>query len=343
MPAYSGRPLAILLAASGFAWVPAAVAATPSPPLVDFCWAPAALAAKPGENVPRKGDHRFDRTPPAVPLAAFAPPPATANGVIRRVVLAGDRKLVALTFDLCEQPGEVAGYDGAIIDYLRKEHIKATFFAGGKWLRSHEERARQLMSDPLFEIGNHSDAHRNLRRLDGQRLSKEILGPREAYEAIRGRLSGTQCAKRAPDAMSRIAPRLTLFRFPYGACNPRSLQAVHDQGLRAIQWDLSTGDPWPAQSAKAIVRTLLAHVRPGSIILAHANGRGWHTAAALPVALPKLRQMGFEFVTVSELLEAGTPVVSQTCFDSRPGDTDHYDVIAHRPRPAPQSFSFFPQ
>ncbi len=344
MPAYlAGRPLAILLAASGLAWVPAAVAATPSPPLVDTCWAPAALAAKPGENVPRKGDHRFDRTPPVAPLAAFAPPPVTAKGVIRRVVLAGDRKLVALTFDLCEQPGEVAGYDGAIVDYLRKEHIKATFFAGGKWLRSHEERARQMMSDPLFEIGSHSEAHRNLRRLDGQRLSKEILGPRQAYEAIRGRLSETQCAKRAPDAMSRIAPRLTLFRFPYGACNARSLQAVHDQGLRAIQWDLSTGDPWPGQSAKAIVRTLLAHVRPGSIILAHANGRGWHTAAALPVALPKLRQMGFEFVTVSELLEAGTPVVSQTCFDSRPGDTDRYDVIAHRRRPAPQPFSFFPQ
>ena len=58
-------------------------------------------------------------------------------GVIRRVVLPDKRKLIALTFDLCEQPGEVAGYDGAIVDYLRKEHIKATFFAGGKWLRSH--------------------------------------------------------------------------------------------------------------------------------------------------------------------------------------------------------------
>ena len=81
--------------------------------------------------------------------------------------ISGPRKLIALTFDLCEQPGEIAGYDGAIFDYLRANGIKATFFAGGKWMRSHAERAQQLMSDPLFEMGNHSEAHRNLKLLSG--------------------------------------------------------------------------------------------------------------------------------------------------------------------------------
>ena len=311
------------------ALVASAIAAPGS--VLEQCWAAAALAGKPGENGAHR-DRHFDAPPPEAPLASFSPLPAAETGVIRRVTLATDRKLIALTFDLCEQPGELAGYDGAIVDYLRKEGVKATFFAGGKWLRSHEERARQLMVDPLFEIGNHSEAHRSLRRLEGVRMTNEIVAPQRSYEAIRARLAQMQCVREEPGAESRIAPRMTLFRFPYGACNARALQAVHDQGLRAIQWDVSTGDSSPAQSANAIARTMLTQARPGSIILSHANGRGRHTAAALPLAVPKLRQMGFEFVTVSELLDAGKPVISQSCYDNRPGDTDRYDVLAARRR-----------
>ena len=74
-------------------------------------------------------------------------------------------------------------------------------------------------------------------------------------------------------------------------------------------------------------RSRCCATRPGSIIIAHANGRGYHTAAALPLAIPKLKALGYEFVTVSELLAAGRPVVASTCYDSRPGDTDRYDRL----------------
>ena len=301
--------------------------------LLNACWAPAALAAKSGENIAHRPDRSFDAPPmEGWVLAPSAGAPPDAVGAIRRVKLPPGRKLVALTFDLCEQPGEIAGYDGAIIDYLRSENIKATFFAGGKWMRSHEQRTQQLMADPRFEIGNHSEAHRNLRLLDGTRLHDEVIGPQRAYEAIRTRLAETQCATARPAAMQTVAPRLNLFRFPYGACNDRALREVHDQGLRAIQWDISTGDPAPQQSAAAIVRAM-GHARPGSIIVNHANGRGWHTAAALPLAITKLRNMGFEFVTVSELIAAGEPVIAPGCYDNRPGDTDRYDNVAKGAHP----------
>ncbi len=255
---------------------------------------------------------------------------------MRRVELPAGKKLVALTFDLCEQPGEIAGYDGEIIDLLRRENVKATFFAGGKWMRSHEERTQQIMADPLFELGNHSEAHRNLRLLQGTRLHDEVIGPQRAYEGIRTRLAQMQCATERPAAMQSIAPRLSLFRFPYGACNEPALREVHDQGLLAIQWDISTGDPSPQQSAAAIVRAML-RTKPGSIILNHANGRGWHTSAALPIAIDKLRKMGFEFVTVTELIAAGKSVVSPDCYDSRPGDTNRYDNVLRRGHPLLQT------
>ena len=291
-----------------------------------MCYAPAELAARPGENIPVKHLHDFDKPAPARSLATFAPVPQPLRGAIRRVNLPKDSpKLIALTFDLCEQPGEIAGYDGAIVDYLRANGIKVTFFAGGKWMRSHAERARQLMSDPLFEIGSHSEAHRNLRLLSGAALSEEVAGPQRAYEALREDFAHGQCVAQHASLAARVAPRLSLFRFPYGACNAPALNAVNDAGLLAIQWDLSTGDPSPGQSAKAILQAL-NHAKPGAIVVMHANGRGHHTGEALPIGLPQLKAKGFQFVTLSELLAAGTPEVVQSCYDSRPGDTDKYDM-----------------
>jgi amidohydrolase family protein len=110
---------------------------------------------------------------------------------------------------------------------------------------------------------------------------------------------------------------------------------VKDYIAFTIQWDHSTGDPAPSQSAKAIAAAMLRSVKPGSIIIAHANGRGYHTSAALPLAIPALRAKGFEFVTVSELLAAGTPEIVQSCYDSHPGDTDRYDhllALKHPPK-----------
>ena len=80
--------------------------------------------------------------------------------------------------------------------------------------------------------------------------------------------------------------------------------------------------------AKAIAEQIIRHVKPGSIIIGHANGRGWHTAEALPLVIPKLKALGYQFVTVSELLAAGKPVITSTCYDSRPGDTARYDNLS---------------
>jgi peptidoglycan/xylan/chitin deacetylase (PgdA/CDA1 family) len=108
-------------------------------------------------------------------------------------------------------------------------------------------------------------------------------------------------------------------RFPYGSCNAASLAKVAEQGQLAIQWDVVTGDPDPHRSAKALAATILGKVHPGAIVVAHANGRGRHTAEALALAIPKLKEEGYRFVTVSELLAAGKPVIAETCYLDRPG------------------------
>jgi peptidoglycan/xylan/chitin deacetylase (PgdA/CDA1 family) len=279
------------------------------------CWTPQALAGTATELKPMRAQHHFDLTPlKAVALPAMTPLPPETRGSIRSVELPEGVKLTALTFDLCETSGDVAGYDGRIVDLLRAQQIKATFFAGGKWMETHPERAQQLLVDPLFEVGSHGLTHLDLSRVKGETLSEEINLTEAAFARARDALAAKQCTLRP------LPERMAVMRFPYGRCDANSLTAAADAGLLAIQWDLVTGDPDPQQSARAIANRIVTRVHPGAIIVAHANGRGWHTADALALAIPKLKELGYSFVTVSELIAAGKPVIAATCYETKPGD-----------------------
>lgn len=299
----------------------------------NLCWSENALSYRNGEQNIRKNIAAAIVASPSGETVSLKNAARTSPGAVRRVELPpGSRKLIALTFDLCEQPHEIAGYQGNIVDFLRAENIKATFFAGGKWLLTHPERSQQLMSDPLFEIGNHSWEHRNLRVISGPVLANEIIAPQLAYRKLRVELAAKQCRRPGDTvlAQERTPETIALFRFPYGACDTKSLEAVAAQGLTAIQWDVSAGDPWRGETAPLMTKTVVSHVRPGSIVIFHANGRGWHTSEALPRIVAKLRERGYQFVTVSELLGAGRPVIESRCYDAKPGDTDRYDAIGRR-------------
>jgi peptidoglycan/xylan/chitin deacetylase (PgdA/CDA1 family) len=194
-----------------------------------------------------------------------------------------DRARVALTFDLCQVPGRPAGFDTAIVSILEKRQLAATFFAGGDWMRSHPEDIRRLASNPRFEIGSHSWSHPDMRRLTQARIAEE--------------------AGRTAAELRHLTGRTTrLFRLPFGLGNEKTLKALHDLGFAVIQWDVVTGDPDPRVSARDILNSVHGRTRNGSIIIMHANGRGRHTAEALPGVIDELQRRGFELTTVSDLL-----------------------------------------
>lgn len=285
------------------------------------CWTPDTLASKPGEVQQKRAQTSINLEAlrqQTVPVATPVPP--DLRGSIRSVELPAGLKLIALTFDLCETEGEIAGYDGRIVDVLRAENVKATFFAGGKWMETHPERAEQLLADPLFEIGSHSWRHLDPLRVNQQQLSEELSLTEAAYgRARQGLVIGPYC----PNGFILPPERMRLFRFPYGRCNAQTLTQAADAGFVSIQWDVVTGDPDPNRSAKAIEATILTNAHPGAIVVAHANGRGRHTAEALETVIPKLKAEGYSFVTVSELIAAGKAVIAEACYQNRKGDNAH--------------------
>lgn len=299
--------------------------------ILDALW-PGGLGAKTGEAQIHKGR---DLTPQPLVRERLAdpPPPLSAADAttIRSVVPRAGQRPIAITFDLCESAGEQAGYQGDVVDLLRAQGVPATFFAGGKWMRSHSERTMQLMADPLFEVGSHGWSHRNLRTATAADVEREILWPQIEYQSLRGQLAErATAAGLPPEALDRVPPLPRLFRFPFGACRPDALAQVAGDGMRAIQWTIVTGDPSPKQTATAIVHTVLTQATPGAIVIFHANGRGHGTHDALVQLLPALRARGFEFVTVSRLLDpevAERPVTAQECYELRPGDAARYDRL----------------
>jgi peptidoglycan/xylan/chitin deacetylase (PgdA/CDA1 family) len=295
--------------------------------VLDACWSAQELRGTPADREILRGK----AAPPLAPIererpkTVLPPLPGELRGSLRGVSPMGRRKVLALTFDLCETGGERPGYDERVVNYLRENRLHATFFAGGKWMRTHPDKAQQLMADPLFEIGNHAWTHGNLRKLHGGELARQVLRTQAQYELLREDLLKKPCAALSDTETSLIPKMLNLFRFPYGACDAEALEFLAGAGLAAVQWDVVPGDPSPAATAQAIADDILASARPGSIVVLHANGRGRHTAEALALAVPELLKRGYAFLTVSELLQTGPARAAAECYERRPGDNLRYD------------------
>ncbi|MDH5178486.1 MAG: polysaccharide deacetylase family protein [Gammaproteobacteria bacterium] len=296
--------------------------------ILNACWSKEQLRGKPAEKTITYRQSRAGKgPPPGLPLRTTLPAiPATLEGSIRSVVLPDpDKKLVALTFDLCERQVEKTGYDAAVINYLRDNNIPATFFISGKWMRSHPAKTKQLMADPLFEIGNHSWNHPVLFDVTEQEFRNQVLWTQVQYETLREELKTTlpKCGLPASE-IDNIPNVPVMFRFPYGVCQQDMLQQVRDLGLTSIQWNIVTADPWKKQSAEGIADIIRRQIKPGSIIIAHANGRGRTTGNALPIIIPELIEKGYQFVTVTQLLQAGKVMASDNCYELKPGDNLRY-------------------
>jgi len=291
--------------------------------LLDALWTPAELVGQEEDHArTRTSDAPPARMEPRVPLS---PLPYEESGNVRRVIPPKGDKPVALTFDLCELAVRSSGYDDTIIAYLRARDIPATFFAGGKWLRSHRERGLQLMADPLFELGNHAWTHGNFGIMDMRSMREQILWTQAYYEDMREELLA-RARSRGLDAETLVAPALRLFRLPYGRCSPSALRLLHSLGLRVIQWDVSAENAGD-NSLSGVARLVADRVRPGSILLFHANEVPKGSAALLANVVPILQKRGFRFVKVGDLLALGQAQRFQECFSERPGDNLRYDTM----------------
>jgi peptidoglycan-N-acetylglucosamine deacetylase len=191
-------------------------------------------------------------------------------------------KKIALTFDACPSSTH-GGFDSSIVQTLIDSSVPATFFLSGKWIMKHRREAKMLASIPYFELGNHTYSHPHCINISDDSVQNEL----QRTELLLKNISKTS---------SR------LFRPPYAETDGRIKRIAQNLGLATVMYDLASGDPDSTISRERLIRHVVSHARNGSIIVMHVNGRGWHTAEALPEIIQSLRRKGFVFIKVSDLL-----------------------------------------
>ena len=261
------------------------------------------------------------------PMHVLPPVPSARQQVILRVVPESGRKVVALTFDLCERAPHLAGYQKDIVNYLRSQGVKATFFAGGKWMRTHPEKTLQLMADPLFELGNHAWTHGNLALMDEREVREQLDWTQAQYEVLYEELGARAKARGVSEEMARIPASLRLMRLPYGRNNEHTASIVASMGLPMIQWSIEGEQAELERTVDQLVAWNLGKMQPGAIILMHANAVPKKTQLLVPRLVPELKKLGYEFVTVSELLEMGPVETVREGYFDKPGDNLWVDPL----------------
>lgn len=258
-----------------------------------------------------------DSSPPTRTIPLHELPALSDDGIIRRVKLSGDKKAIALTFDMCELDTSTTGCDVDVLNFLREKNIPATLFMGGKWMRTHSRRVKQIMHEPLFEIANHNWSHGNAALLSDEGLKAQILWTQAEYELLREE-AGIEGIPKVP----------VLFRLPYGRSSQRALKTIASLGLKVIQWDVaaeSGRDNTNIKRAERSANLVASMTRPGSILLFHANAVPRGTIVLLRETVRVLEEKGYVFVKVSELLEMGEAETVRDGYFSRPGDNRMLD------------------
>ena len=203
--------------------------------------------------------------------------PATAEVKVYRSVET-EKKQIAITFD--DGPHPIL--TPKILEILARYHVPATFFMVGQNVLNYPEAARAVI-DAGHEVGNHTFTHPHIARLSEQTIFEEI--------------------GRCEDALEELCEyRPHILRTPQGALTPSLEKCLLEEDYILVLWSLDTRD-WDNKSTDAIVRSVLDGVKSGDIILMHDYiGYNSKTPEALETIIPELLSLGYEFVTVSELL-----------------------------------------
>jgi len=198
--------------------------------------------------------------------------------LVRRVETA--TPVVALTFD----DGPLPGFTEEILDVLRAEGVRATFFVTGEAVEEHVAQARRIVAEG-HELGNHSYSHRRM------------VGV--SYAFVREEIERTDELIRAAGYEGEIH-----FRPPYSKRLLVLPYYLSRTSRTTILCDVEP-EPYPetADGAEKIVQHVVEQARPGSIILLHVmNASRSESVRAVPAIIQALRSKGYTFVTVSELL-----------------------------------------
>lgn len=198
----------------------------------------------------------------------------------------GDDKVIALTFD----DGPWSETTAQVLDVLKEHGAKATFFTVGNRIDGEGVDLVKRAASEGHQICTHSFSHASG---SGQGVNLGYMTPEEQTAEIEQGFAAIQNATGAE--ASRV------IRTPGGNYGEEVMRAIGPIVSAEIGWNIDSQD-WRKPGAGAIADQIRS-VWPGAIVLMHdGGGDRSQTVEALKAALPYLKDQGYRFVTVDELL-----------------------------------------
>jgi probable sporulation protein (polysaccharide deacetylase family) len=166
-----------------------------------------------------------------------------------------------------------------MLDILKDNDVKATFFLDGSWLSKNLVMAKDIHSQG-HELSNHAYSHPNMSQISDARKRAEI-GKTEAL-------------------LKEIGVSNVWFAPPSGDYDQRTVEIADEYGLRTVLWTLDTLD-WTKPEPASVVAKISKKVEAGHLILMHPTAASQH---ALRGILEGIRSKGYVLGTVSEVLSS---------------------------------------
>ena len=189
--------------------------------------------------------------------------------------VATDEKKIAISFDCAWG----VDHTDSLLKIMEQNDVRCTFFAVQFWVEKYPEYVEKIINAG-HEMGTHSRTHSYMSKLSKEEIIDELRNSSTAIEKITGK-------------------KVTLFRPPYGDYDDLLIDTAKELGLYTIQWDVDSLD-WKNLSGAEIAMRVINGTKNGSIILCHNNGL--HTAESLSLIFSTLKNRGYQFVPISELI-----------------------------------------
>ena len=198
--------------------------------------------------------------------------------VISEAKLPPEKKVIALTFDDGPWPNTTA----KVLDILKKNRIKSTFFVVGQNVKNYPDLTKQIVADGHI-IANHTWHH--------------------WYHQINAQAAAYEVANTTDIIYQTTGVRTSLFRPPGGIMNNGVAAYAKNNKYAVIIWSADSMD-YSRPAVPRLMNNIFREAKPGGIVLMHdGGGDRSNTVKALPEIISRFRKQGYEFVTVPELLE----------------------------------------
>lgn len=192
---------------------------------------------------------------------------------------AGVVKSICLTFD--DAPDKQ--YTPLILDVLKRYDVKASFFIHGKRAKRLKDLVRRIGLEGHY-IGCHTYTHPNLTAITLEEVRREIEYSSEVL-------------------CNLIGKKPKIIRPPYGELNGSVVETIAKMDMKIMVWSINTFD-WLEKKPDNIIRNVLDYVRPGDVVLMHSYMNKRPTLEALPIIIETLREQGYQFLSVDEMIGA---------------------------------------